>query len=275
MSSRSTGNPRSAAPRALSRRARTDRRPSPARATPRAARRPATGRVADPADAGRRLALQVAGDVGPRQRPCRTRARSSSVLNTAKQHRRTSSRADGSTTTSIPKGNDARQPRGERPRRPQVAIRPTTPPPIDQHETLDEQLPDDARASAAKRLADRDLLAPRRAARQQQVREVEACDQQHEHGHQHQQRRPPSPARSVSGRELTPTCGTSPDRERPVLVGGWILRSPGCRATPLSALSAAAARRPASARRRGSTRGSHGRSRPVAAALNISLTMVS
>jgi hypothetical protein len=47
---------------------------------------------------------------------------------------------------------------------------------------LDHQLPDDARPAGAERKADGNLLLPAGPARQQQVRDVGAGDQQHETG---------------------------------------------------------------------------------------------
>ena len=47
-------------------------------------------------------------------------------------------------------------------------------------ETLDEQLPNDPPAAPAERLADRDLLPPRRAAGEEHVREIEAGDEKHD-----------------------------------------------------------------------------------------------
>ena len=60
-----------------------------------------------------------------------------------------------------------------------------------QHETLDQQLAHQLTARGAERQPDRDFLLPHEAARDQQVRDVGAGDQQHEsdHAHQHDQRR--------------------------------------------------------------------------------------
>ena len=59
-----------------------------------------------------------------------------------------------------------------------------------QHHALDQQLADNARARRADREAHGDLTLARGGARQQQVREVGAGDQQHEPGRrqQHDQR---------------------------------------------------------------------------------------
>ena len=60
-----------------------------------------------------------------------------------------------------------------------------------EHRALRQQLADDAPAPGAERLAYRHLACARSAARQQQVRDVGARDQQHEddRAHEHQQRR--------------------------------------------------------------------------------------
>jgi hypothetical protein len=60
-----------------------------------------------------------------------------------------------------------------------------------QHEALDQPLPHDRVAAGAEREANRHLLLARGAARQQQVGDVRARDQQHQtdHAHQHENRR--------------------------------------------------------------------------------------
>ncbi len=52
-----------------------------------------------------------------------------------------------------------------------------------------EQLPDDAPPAAAKRQANRDLFPPRRAPRQQHVREIQTRHEQHHRRHSDEQRR--------------------------------------------------------------------------------------
>ena len=242
MSSPSTGNPRSA--RAARVAARTNRPPAVTNASDTAScttsshgpvpirRTPAAGSpFRSPASSGR-----DSDHAGP--------AAKHSVLNAAKPAPATSSRADGSTTTSMPSGRAPPSHAASARVVHHAMARPTTAPPIDSMKPSTSSCRTIARASAAKRLADRDLPAPRRAAREQQVREVEAGDQQHEHGHQHQQRR----QRRRPGISFRPRAdaeaGHQPDRQRLVLVGGGIVRSPACRATPLSALSAAAAESP-------------------------------
>ena len=61
-----------------------------------------------------------------------------------------------------------------------------------QHEALDDQLPDDPRAAGAERDAHRDFLLAADRAREQQVGDIGARDQQHQRdgAEQHQQRGP-------------------------------------------------------------------------------------
>ena len=70
---------------------------------------------------------------------------------------------------------------------PTIAMpRPMTPPAAAEQQALDQQLPHDAPARGAHRVAHRDLARPRRRARQQQVGDVGARDQQHEADRAHQ-----------------------------------------------------------------------------------------
>ena len=87
-----------------------------------------------------------------------------------------------------------------------------------QHGALDQPLPHDRAAAGAEREADRHFLLPRRAARQQQVRDVGAGDQQHEpdHAHQHQNRRRELLAQirlAPSGRDAGTDAWRGSDRE--------------------------------------------------------------
>ena len=69
---------------------------------------------------------------------------------------------------------------------------PATPPSSTQQQTLDEQLSRDAEARAAERGADRQLARTSNAARENQVGDVGARQQQHEHhdAAKHERRRP-------------------------------------------------------------------------------------
>ena len=79
------------------------------------------------------------------------------------------------------------QRRGRAPRE----ARPTTAPTTDEQHAFSQQLADQVGARRAERRPHRDFARARRGARQQQVRDVRAGDEQHEadRAHQHQQRR--------------------------------------------------------------------------------------
>ena len=64
-----------------------------------------------------------------------------------------------------------------------------------QQQALGEQLPRDAQARRAERQAQAELLAARGGARQQQVREVRARDQQHQPDDDHDRQQRPTVAR--------------------------------------------------------------------------------
>ena len=81
---------------------------------------------------------------------------------------------------------------------------PRAPPSSDEQHALGEQLPDEPAAAGAERQADRDLAPARRGARQQQVGDVRARDQQHGADHAAEQQRPPSAC-----------CGRGPSPGRP------------------------------------------------------------
>jgi hypothetical protein len=61
-----------------------------------------------------------------------------------------------------------------------------------QHQRLDRQLADDAAARGADRQTDRDLALPRRGARENQVRDIRARDQEHETDDGHDARDQPA-----------------------------------------------------------------------------------
>ena len=102
------------------------------------------------------------------------------VLKTASATAAIASRHDGSTTTSMPSGSALDKPRGERARRPPADDETGGRSKRRQRQPLDQQLPHDPRAAAAQRLPDRDLPAAGGSAREQQVGEIEAGDDQHQ-----------------------------------------------------------------------------------------------
>ncbi len=98
------------------------------------------------------------------------------------------------------------------------SARPARPPERREHEALGQQLTHQAPAARPERGPDRHLARSQRAARQQQVGQVGAADQQHgaHRGHQHQQREP----------QLRPDTAIDPaiDRGPPVFLDGRILQ---------------------------------------------------
>ena len=105
------------------------------------------------------------------------------VLNIVRPAAAMNIRGDGMTTTSMPSGS---VPASDAPSAfvaHQARTRPADRADRRQNETFDEQLADDPRPSAPECLANGDLTAPRGAAREQQIREVQTHHDEHERGH--------------------------------------------------------------------------------------------